>query len=97
QPIENGPSAKLVMTSGGYRSVPSRVTVSRFRKHVSPLTGGVKRLEPIEADLPINTNCFAQHNFSAPATTVDQLRSGLSGGSVGTGCTDTQDEAAPLP
>src|SRR5205814_2110133 len=67
QPIENGPSAKLVMTSGGYRSVPSRVTVSRFRKHVSPLTGVVKRLEPIEADLPMNTNFFAQHNFSAPA------------------------------
>ena len=96
QPIENGPSAKLVMTSGGYRSVPSRVTVSRFRKHVSPLTGVVKRLEPIEADLPMNTNFFAQHNFSAPATSVDQLRSGLSGGSFGKGSTSEQAEASAL-
>jgi oxazoline/thiazoline synthase len=96
QPIENGPSAKLVMTSGGYRSVPSRTTVSRFRKHVSPLTGVVKRLEPIEADLPMNTNFFAQHNFSAPAMSVDQLRSGLSGGSFGKGSTSEQAEASAL-
>jgi bacteriocin biosynthesis cyclodehydratase domain-containing protein len=96
QPIENGPSAKLIMTSGGYRSVPSRTTVSRFRKHVSPLTGVVKRLEPIEADLPMNTNFFAQHNFSAPAMSVDQLRSGLSGGSFGKGSTSEQAEASAL-
>ena len=96
QPVENGPSAKLVMTSGGYRSVPSRTTVSRFRKHVSPLTGVVKRLEPIEADLPMNTNYFAQHNFSAPAMSVDQLRSGLSGGSFGKGSTSEQAEASAL-
>jgi bacteriocin biosynthesis cyclodehydratase domain-containing protein len=96
QPIENGPSAKLVMTSGGYRSVPSRTTVARFRKHVSPLTGVVKRLEPIEADLPMNTNFFAQHNFSAPAMSVDQLRSGLTGGSFGKGSTSEQAEASAL-
>ncbi len=95
-PIENGPSAKLVMTSGGYRSVPSRVTISRYRKHVSPLTGVVKRLEPIESDLPMNTNFFAQHNFSAPAMSVDQLRSGLSGGSFGKGSTSEQAEASAL-
>ncbi|MEO6779943.1 MAG: TOMM precursor leader peptide-binding protein, partial [Bradyrhizobium sp.] len=96
QPIENGPSAKLVMTSGGYRSVPSRITISRYRKHVSPLTGVVKRLESIEADLPMNTNFFAQHNFSAPAMSVDQLRSGLSGGSFGKGSTSEQAEASAL-
>jgi ribosomal protein S12 methylthiotransferase accessory factor len=96
QPIENGPSPKLIMTSGGYRSVPSRTTVARFRKHVSPLTGVVKRLEPIEADLPMNTNFFAQHNFSAPAMSVDQLRSGLSGGSFGKGSTSEQAEASAL-
>ena len=96
QPIENGPSAKLVMTSGGYRSVPSRITISRYRKHISPLTGVVKRLEPIEADLPMNTNFFAQHNFSAPAMSVDQLRSGLSGGSFGKGSTSEQAEASAL-
>ena len=89
--------AKLVMTSGGYRSVSSRATVARFRKHVSPLTGVVTKLERIEGrsadehQLPC-----AQHNFSAPATNVDQLREGLTGGSFGKGSTAEQAEASAL-
>ena len=84
------------MTSGGYRTVSSRATVARFRKHVSPLTGVVTRLERIEADLPMNTNFHATHNFSAPAQNVDQLRAGLSGGSFGKGSTAEQAEASAL-
>lgn len=96
EPIELGPGAKLVMTSGGYRTVSSRTTVARFRKHVSPLTGVVTRLERIEADLPMNTNFYAEHNFSAPAHSVDQLRSGLNGSSFGKGSTAEQGEASAL-
>src|SRR5450631_4866455 len=92
-PIELGSGAKLVMTSGGYRTVSSRTTVARFRKHVSPLTGVLTRLERIEADLPLNTNYHAAHNFSAPARNIDELRSGLSGGSFGKGSTAEQGEA----
>jgi oxazoline/thiazoline synthase len=95
-PIALAAGDKLVMTSGGYRSVSSRATVSRFRKHVSPLTGVVSRLERVEADLPLNTNYYASHNFSAPATTVDELRAGLSGGSFGKGSTAEQGEASAL-
>src|SRR5258707_879012 len=84
------------MTSGGYRTVSSRATVARFRKHVSPLTGVVSRLERIEADLPLNTNFYAAHNFSAPARNVDELRAGLSGGSFGKGSTAEQGEASAL-
>ena len=65
-PVELGAGGKLVMTSGGYRAVSPGATVARFRKHVSPLTGVVSRLERIEADLPLNTNYLATHNFSAP-------------------------------
>jgi len=95
-PIELGAGAKLIMTSGGYRTVSSRATVARFRKHVSPLTGVVTKLERIEADLPMNTNYFAGHNFSAPALTVDALREGLTGGSFGKGSTAEQAEASAL-
>jgi ribosomal protein S12 methylthiotransferase accessory factor len=95
-PIELAEGRKLIMTSGGYRTVTSRATVARFRKHVSPLTGVVTQLERIEANLPMNTNFFAQHNFSAPAWSVDQLRSGLSGGSFGKGSTAEQGEASAL-
>jgi ribosomal protein S12 methylthiotransferase accessory factor len=96
QPVVLGPGAKLVMTSGGYRTVTSQATVARYRKHVSPLTGVVKKLEKIDANLPLNTNFFAQHNFSAPAHSVDQLRSGLQGGSFGKGSTVEQAEASAL-
>jgi bacteriocin biosynthesis cyclodehydratase domain-containing protein len=94
--IKLAAGANLIETSGGFRTMPSRTTVARFRKHVSPLTGVVSRLEPIDADLPLNTNYFAMHNFSAPAETVDQLREGLSGGSFGKGSTAEQGEASAL-
>jgi oxazoline/thiazoline synthase len=95
-PAELGEGAKLMMTSGGYRTVSSRSTVARFRKHVSPLTGVVTRLERIEADVPMNTNFFAGHNFSGAALTIDALRSGLTGGSFGKGSTAEQGEASAL-
>jgi oxazoline/thiazoline synthase len=95
-PIEVGVGGKLIMTSGGYRTVSSRATIARFRRHVSPLTGVVSRLERIEADLPLNTNYFAVHNFSAPARTVNQLRAGFKGGSFGKGSTAEQGKASAL-
>ena len=96
QPVEVHAGTRLIMTSGGYRSMSSRATVARNKKHVSPLSGVVTRLERIEADLPMNTNFFAQHNFSAPAMSVHQLRSGLNGGSFGKGSTAEQAEASAL-
>ena len=95
-PVELVAGTKLLMTSGGYRSVSSRATVARNRKHVSPLTGEESRLERNEVDLPLNTNYFAAHNFSAPAVSVDELRSGLQGGSFGKGSTAEQGEASAL-
>jgi ribosomal protein S12 methylthiotransferase accessory factor len=94
--VELSEGGGLVMTSGGYRTVSPKATVDRFRKHVSPLTGVVSRLERIEADLPLNTNYLARHNFSPPASTLDELRAGLSGGSFGKGSTAEQGEASAL-
>ena len=95
-PIELGAGGKVVMTSGGYRSLSPSATVPRFRRHVSPLTGVVSRLERIQADLPLNTNYYATHNFSGPAKTVHELRAGLSSGSFGKGSTAEQGEASAL-
>jgi ribosomal protein S12 methylthiotransferase accessory factor len=95
-PIKPASGTKLIMTSGGYRSVSSRATVARFRKHVSPLTGVVSRLERLEADLPLNTNYYASHNFSGAADSVDELRASRSSGSYGKGSTAEQGEASAL-
>jgi bacteriocin biosynthesis cyclodehydratase domain-containing protein len=95
-PIELGAGGKLIMTSGGYRAVSPMATVARYRKHVSPLTGVVSRLERIEADLPLNTNYFATHNLAARPETVGELKAGLSCGSFGKGSTANQGEASAL-
>jgi len=96
KPIQVGTSGRLVMTSGGYRSTRPSATVARFRKHVSPLTGVVSRLERIRADLPLNTNYFATHNYAPRPETVEELKAGLSGGSFGKGSTADQGEASAL-
>jgi bacteriocin biosynthesis cyclodehydratase domain-containing protein len=95
-PVALTAGAKPVMTSGGYRSVSSRATVAKYRKHVSPLTGVVSKLERVEVDLPLNTNYYAAHNFSGPAKSIHELRSGKSGGSFGKGSTAEQGEASAL-
>ena len=95
-PLELAAGGKLVMTSGGYRAVSPAATVARFRKHVSPLTGVVSRLERIVADVPMNTNFLATHNFSSRPETVDELKAGLGGGSYGKGSTAEQGEASAL-
>jgi oxazoline/thiazoline synthase len=95
-PIEIGKSGKGVMTSSGFRSVSPAATVARFRRHVSPLTGIVSRLERIQADVPLNTNYHATHNFSGPTHSVHELRAGLGGGSYGKGSTAEQAEASAL-
>jgi oxazoline/thiazoline synthase len=95
-PVVLTAGAKPVMTSGGYRSVSSRATVAKYRKHVSPLTGVVSKLERVEVDLPLNTNYYASHNFSGPAKSIHELRSGRSGGSFGKGSTAEQGEASAL-
>jgi oxazoline/thiazoline synthase len=95
-PVEPAAGGKLIMTSGGYRTVPSRATVARFLKYVSPLTGVVSRLERIKADLPLNNNYRAMHNFAPPAQTVNDLRAGLGGVSFGKGSTAEQGEASAL-
>lgn len=94
--VELAASGRAVMTSGGYRTISPRATVQRFRKHVSPLTGVVSRLDRVEVDLPLNATYYARHNFSAPAKTVNELRGGLSDCSFGKGSTGEQGEASAL-
>ena len=96
KPIELSTGGKLIRTSGGYRAVSPAATVASFRKHVSPLTGVVSRLERIQADLPLNTNYFATHNYAPQPETIGELKAGLSGGSFGKGNTAEQGEASAL-
>jgi oxazoline/thiazoline synthase len=87
---------KLVMTGGGTRAVAPAVTVARFRKHVSPLTGVVAQLERVATDLPLNASYVARHSFSPRPETVDALRAASSGNSYGKGRSADEAEASAL-
>lgn len=95
-PIRLRAGGKIVVTSGGYRSVPPGETVARFRKHVSPLTGVVSHLERIKSEQPLDASFIARHNFSPRPETVDALQAGLSGDSYGKGSAAEQGEASAL-
>ncbi len=95
-PIRLRVGGKVIMTSGGYRSLPPAETVALHRKHVSPLTGVVSHLERIKSEQPLDASYLARHNFSPRPETVDALQAGLSGDSYGKGSTAEQGEASAL-
>ncbi len=95
-PIRLRAGGRIVVTSGGYRSMTPAETVARCRKHVSPLTGVVSHLERIRSDQPLDASFVARHNFSPSPETVDALQAGLSGDSYGKGSTAEQGEASAL-
>ncbi len=95
-PIRLRAGGRIVVTSGGYRSMTPAETVARHRKHVSPLTGVVSHLERIRSDQPLDASFVARHNFSPCPETVDALQAGLSGDSYGKGSTAEQGEASAL-
>jgi oxazoline/thiazoline synthase len=95
-PIRLRAGGRMILTSGGYRSVAPGETVARFRKHVSPLTGVVSRVERIKSDQPLDASFLARHNFSPRPETIDALKAGLTGDSYGKGSTAEQGEASAL-
>jgi oxazoline/thiazoline synthase len=95
-PIRLRAGGRVVITSGGYRSVAPAETVERNRKHVSPLTGVVSHIERIHSGQPMDASFIARHNFSPRPETVEALQSGLSGDSYGKGSTAEQGEASAL-
>lgn len=95
-PIRLRAGGRLVVTSGGYRSIAPGETVFKYRKHVSPLTGVVSHLERIHSGQPLDASFIARHNFSPRPETVEALQSGLSGDSYGKGSVAEQGEASAL-
>ena len=95
-PIRLRAGGRIVVTSGGYRSMAPGETVARYRKHVSPLTGVVSHLERIKSEQPLDASFIARHNFSPRPETVDALQAGLSGDSYGKGSIAEQGEASAL-
>jgi len=95
-PIRLHAGGKMVATGEGYRAMTPAATVAAYRKHVSPLTGVISRLERIGSDLPANATHLATHSLSPRPETFEALRAGLAITSYGKGSTADQGEASAL-
>ncbi len=96
-PVRLAPSPKPVRTSGGFRSVPPRDTLRRYRHLVSPVTGAVNRLLRItdERDSWLHVN-VAGASLAMQARSLLALRASIRSLNSGKGSTPEQAEASAL-
>jgi oxazoline/thiazoline synthase len=95
-PIRLHAGGRMVATGEGYRAMTPAATIAAYRKHVSPLTGVISRLERIGSDLFANATYLATHNLSPRPETFEALRAGMATSSYGKGSTADQGEASAL-
>jgi bacteriocin biosynthesis cyclodehydratase domain-containing protein len=86
------PTPKTRQSDGGHRTVHPEVTMSRLEQHISPITGVVTNLDPLEvADSSgLAYSYAAGHNFALMRDDLRFLMQNLRGRSGGKGATQTQ-------
>jgi oxazoline/thiazoline synthase len=75
---------------GGHRTVPPRETYERLSRHISPITGIVRELLPVDETDGLTYSYAAGHNFALPGHDLAMLRRTLRGLSGGKGRTEIQ-------
>lgn len=82
---------------GGYRSEPPEVTLDRFRRHVSPITGVARGLFRSTApDDPLLHVYVTGQNLALRSGSLRQLRRLIRGGSCGKGISDAQAQVSGI-
>lgn len=88
---------KLVLADGGYRTVSAEDTLRRYGRHVSPVTGIVRSIEPYFADPHGLVHAFvANHQFIVDRGDADAVRRGFRRNSTGKGISAAQARASAL-
>jgi len=97
QPISLQSRTKSFTSDGGFRSEPPETTLSRYSRHVSPLTGVVTHLarNPALAS-PVTPVYFAGLNAARRNDSIESLRDHFRGGSGGKGKTEAQAKAGAM-
>jgi oxazoline/thiazoline synthase len=88
--VELAASPVRFSSDGGHRAVPPRETYERLNRHISPITGIVRELRPVDQTDGITYSYAAGHNFALPGDNLALLRRTLRGLSGGKGKTDIQ-------
>ncbi|WP_031292982.1 TOMM precursor leader peptide-binding protein [Leptolyngbya sp. Heron Island J] len=92
-PVVLGHRKKTFTAEGGHRCCSPQETLSKYRHHISPITGVVRELTKIPIN-SLNHTYIAKHHFVTVFDDVDNLRKNLGGRSSGKGRTDAQARAS---
>lgn len=94
-PIEVEAEAVGEDNDSGYRMTDPEETLARYRRHLSPISGAVSMLVPLETPNDDSMHVYAAgHNFAMLAHDLTFLRAGLRNKSSGKGFTDSQARAS---
>lgn len=90
------PGLPTASHDGGWRTVPASVTVERLMRHVSPLTGAVARIVPLNAEAEGALTVYRSEIFRTPPTGDDELPGALTQVCLGKGMSMEQSRASAL-
>ncbi len=82
---------KTFTAEAGHRCKTPQQTLREYQHHISPITGVVRQLEKVSANLDGLTHSYlARHHFAANSDDFISLQQNLSGRSAGKGQSDSQ-------
>lgn len=96
EPIVLAPGLPTASHDGGWRTVPASVTVERLMRHVSPLSGAVARIVPLNAEAEGALTVYRSEIFRTPPAGDDELPGALTQVCLGKGMSMEQSRASAL-
>lgn len=97
EPVVLAPGLPTASHDGGWRTVPASVTVERLMRHVSPLSGVIARIVPLNAEAEGALTVYRSEIFRTPPSgDDDELPGVLTQVCLGKGMSMAQSRASAL-
>ena len=96
KPVVLKPCPVLFDQDGGHRHVSAEATLERFNRLVSPISGVVSQLQPVESPLASAHVVLAGKNPAQAVESLDDLRRNLRSCAAGKGASAAQAKASAL-
>jgi len=96
EPIVLAPGRHGPRSDGGWRTVPASATVERLSRHVSPLSGVIARVKPLNAESGDALTVYRSEIFKTPATLGSPEPGGWAQVCLGKGMSAAQSRASAM-
>lgn len=94
--IAPAPDQRAARADGGWRTMPASATVERLAPHVSPLTGVIARVSPLNAESEESLTVYRSEIFRTPAPGADPTGWAWTQLCLGKGVSATQARASAM-